>query len=318
MEIDYNLVSIIMPVKNAAPWLADCLDSIIRQSFTNWELTVVDDHSEDATFDMLKVYADKDNRIRCFGNQGNGIVDALNQAMKAANGEWISRMDADDIMPKYKLKKLVAALQNRKDCIATGKVKYFSEGNISEGYQRYEQWLNKRVTNEDHWVWAYRECVISSANWLTHRQNVHFAAGVYPEDYALTFYWYRKNLSIVVVNEVTHWWREHDQRTSRNSKNYQQRAFFALKILEFLKIDHDSSRTLVIMGKNQKSKLVAQVLRKKRIAFEYIGLENLEKMRFLERPQVLLTVFPKKEERIALEQLLGSTQLTMGRDWWWL
>jgi len=71
------LISIVMPAKNTALFLAECLDSILLQSATNWELLVVDDNSTDTTFSILENYAQKDNRVQIFKNKGSGIIDAL-------------------------------------------------------------------------------------------------------------------------------------------------------------------------------------------------------------------------------------------------
>ena len=66
-----------MPAKNTALFLAECFDSILLQSTTNWELLVVEDNSTDITFSILEDYRKQDKRIHVFKNTGNGIFDAL-------------------------------------------------------------------------------------------------------------------------------------------------------------------------------------------------------------------------------------------------
>jgi glycosyltransferase involved in cell wall biosynthesis len=313
-----ELISIIMPAKNASAWIEDCIDSIIQQSYSSWELIAVNDHSADDTATIIEGFSEKDIRIKFYQNTGEGIIDALNTALSHAYGHWITRMDADDIMPNHKLESLASTLKWNPMAVATGKVKYFSEKPISKGYTEYEAWLNERIDHNDHWDWIYRECVVSSANWLTHRNNIQFEAGVYPEDYALTFHWFNNGLHILGTNKTTHLWREHLERTSRNSDDYQQASFFKLKIGQFLQRTKDHNRPLVVMGHNQKSRMTIEILEEQKSDFQHIHADNLQLLERIDSPQVLIAVFPKAEEKQSIEELMASHDLTMGKDWWWL
>ena len=71
------LVSIIMAVKDTEPYLPDCLDSILGQSYLNWELIAVNDHSTDKSLHILNEYALKDSRIRVFNSEGQKLIPAL-------------------------------------------------------------------------------------------------------------------------------------------------------------------------------------------------------------------------------------------------
>ena len=74
------LVSVIVPFKNTADYLEDCLGSILKQTLTNWELLIVDDGSTDDSRIIVQKYTDKDSRIQLFNNQGKGIIEALRTA----------------------------------------------------------------------------------------------------------------------------------------------------------------------------------------------------------------------------------------------
>ena len=93
-----KFVSILMPAKNAALYIDDCIQSIIKQSYTEWELIVVNDHSTDATLHHLAQFATLDSRIHVHNNKGQGIIAALRLAYAHARGAYITRMDADDIL----------------------------------------------------------------------------------------------------------------------------------------------------------------------------------------------------------------------------
>ena len=100
------LISILMPVKNAGLFLDECLNSILEQSYSKWELIAVNDNSTDNSLNLLNIHAKKDKRIKVLKNKGKGIIDALRSAYKQSQGEFISRMDADDLMAVDKLKVL--------------------------------------------------------------------------------------------------------------------------------------------------------------------------------------------------------------------
>lgn len=312
------IISILMPVKNAGPWLEECLQSIQKQSFVNWELIAVNDGSKDNSIEILIDFSSRDVRIQVLENPGSGIVDALSQALSKSTGTFISRMDADDVMPAEKLQLFYDAIQKQPGAIVTGKVKYFAKAEVSKGYLEYEHWLNERCEANDHWLWIYRECVIASANWLAPKEAVTFDKDVYPEDYHLVLKWYAEQRQVVSVCEVTHLWREHPKRTSRNSKHYQQDVFFELKLQRFLETDRDENRSLMVMGKNQKAKLIQRFLKKRNIEYIAVDLEHLYRFAEVENPQILSGVFPDSLVRDGIVGLVAGFGLEMGRDWWWL
>lgn len=89
-------ISVIMPVYNAERFLNKAIDSILQQTFTDFEFLIIDDCSTDKSADIIKSY--EDNRIRYYRNNENlGISATLNKGINLANSEWIARMDADDI-----------------------------------------------------------------------------------------------------------------------------------------------------------------------------------------------------------------------------
>ena len=94
---DYGLVSIITPTFNSADFISETIDSIIAQSYPNWELLITDDCSTDTTVDIIKQYIEKDGRIRLLqlnNNSGAGV--ARNHSIKEAKGRFIAFCDSDD------------------------------------------------------------------------------------------------------------------------------------------------------------------------------------------------------------------------------
>lgn len=115
------LVSVVMPVFNAAPYIKDCVESILNQTHSNLEFIIVDDASTDATPLILSSVAKIDRRIKLFRNESQrGISITVKLAINKAKGDYIARMDADDISLPERLAKQVAYLEKNKKTVALG------------------------------------------------------------------------------------------------------------------------------------------------------------------------------------------------------
>ncbi len=112
-------ISIILPVYNGEKYLEKAIDSIIYQSYKNWELIIINDGSTDKTEQIIYKYAN--NRIKYHKNKTNlGLIATLNKAIDLCTGEYIARMDADDISDNKRLKKQVDFLDNHPDVSLCG------------------------------------------------------------------------------------------------------------------------------------------------------------------------------------------------------
>lgn len=269
-------ISILTPFRNAEAFIEETASSIFKQTHANWEWILINDHSEQNEISLLQEYL-TDPRVQVISNKGKGITDALISGFSLTKGDYVTRMDADDVMPENKLQILLENLLSQEADIVTGKVNYFSsDGQISPGYQKYEKWLNERVDQQDFYREIYRECTLASGNWLMKREVLNECGGfeglVYPEDYDLLFRWYENNLKIFGIQEVTHLWREHPLRTSKNSDDYGQRSFFDLKVNRF--VQHDLEELpLVLNGTGTKGRLAAAILLERGISFDWVSVE---------------------------------------------
>lgn len=97
MIMEY-LVSVIMPVYNASKYLAASIDSVLKQTYKNWELLCVDDGSTDNSFTILNTYSQKDKRIKIFSQENSGPAQARRYAIENSVGQYVTYLDADDIL----------------------------------------------------------------------------------------------------------------------------------------------------------------------------------------------------------------------------
>ena len=108
-----GLVSIIMPSYNTASYIAESIQSVIDQTYKEWELIIVDDCSTDNTDEVVKQFSD-DSRIRYLKNEKNsGAAVSRNKALKEANGRWIAFLDSDDLWLPEKLEKQIQFMEEK-------------------------------------------------------------------------------------------------------------------------------------------------------------------------------------------------------------
>lgn len=106
-----NLVSVIMPSYNTANYISESINSVIKQTYKNWELIIVDDCSNDNTDEVVNSFL-KDERIKYFKNERNsGAAISRNKALREAKGRWIAFLDSDDLWVPEKLKKQISFME---------------------------------------------------------------------------------------------------------------------------------------------------------------------------------------------------------------
>lgn len=322
------LVSIVMPVKNTEQYIEACLDSIISQNYKNWELIAVDDHSDDHCLAILNKCATIDHRIKVFKNKGQGIIPALQTAYRQSSGSYITRMDSDDLMPSQKIGMLTGLLnQFGKGHVSTGLVRYFSDEQLMDGYQKYQDWLNNLARTGKQFQEIYKECVIPSPCWMMNKCDFDaigaFSSEHYPEDYDLCFRMRKHGIKPISSDEVLHLWRDYPSRTSRIDEHYSDNRFLDLKIHHYLDFEYDSERPLILWGAGKKAKKIAKLLDNQSIMFQWLcnneqkighniyghTILSSDKLSTFSNPQIIIAVAGKlaqKEIKFRLSTLKFS------------
>jgi glycosyltransferase involved in cell wall biosynthesis len=231
---DGPCVSVLMPARDAALTLPACLRSLRRQSYTNWECLVVDDHSGDATPTIVDEVAVLDDRIRLVPSpQQRGLVVALNAGLSACRGRYVARMDADDLMIRDRLALQVAALEANPGLAAIGAhVRTFPRRGLTARRREYEAWLNGLVTPDDVRRDAFVECPIAHPTLMAHRDTLTgfgYRDVGWPEDYDLILRMLEAGHQVGVVPRRLLAWRDTPGRESRTHARYSGAAFTACK-----------------------------------------------------------------------------------------
>jgi len=108
-----NFISIILPVFNSEKFLSKAIDSIINQTYQHFELIIINDGSTDNSLEIISNYIKKDSRIRLINRPNKGLIYSLNEGIALSKGDYIARMDADDISHKDRLKLQLKLMQKK-------------------------------------------------------------------------------------------------------------------------------------------------------------------------------------------------------------
>jgi glycosyltransferase involved in cell wall biosynthesis len=328
-------ISIVLPVKDTAPYLHDCLQSIIDQEFKNWELIAINDASTDDSLKVLEEFAALDSRIKVFTNPNPGLLQALRFGYSKTTGNLIHRMDSDDKMPVSKLSLMHNEwIKQGKGSVITGGAEYFMDNaEVGDGFKRYASWLTEVSRTNSHAENIYRESVIASNCWLVDRDDFDKIGGfepeTFPEDYDLCFRFYQGGLKIIGLDAILHLWRDRPDRISRNWDVYKDHRFFDLKINYFFSIERDSNRPLALWGAGKNGKDLAKLIQgqesnlnwvcdnEKKIGKDIYGIrmERFEKIKDLNDPQIIIAVASPDGQK-EIETILKSWNLTAGDDYW--
>lgn len=112
-------ISVVVPVYNSEKWIDKCIDSILAQSYVNFELILIDDGSLDSSFCIMQKYASRDSRIRVYHKENTGVSDTRNFGISQANGDWITFVDSDDSLKDCFLENLLP-INSQADLVVCG------------------------------------------------------------------------------------------------------------------------------------------------------------------------------------------------------
>ncbi len=130
-----KLVSIIVPAYNVEKYITECLESLLKQTYRNIEVIVVDDGSHDSTWEIISGFMKKDSRICGFHQENKGVSGARNFALDKASGDYIQFVDGDDYIPQDAVEKLVTAIETQKaDWVNFQYHRVDEDGNALEEY----------------------------------------------------------------------------------------------------------------------------------------------------------------------------------------
>lgn len=219
-------VSIVVPVYNVETYLASCLDSILRQTYRNLEVIIIDDGATDGSLGIAQEYARSDARIRLRSQANAGLSAARNAGAALSRGKYLWFIDSDDILPETAVEKLVSTLRKTGSDFAVGCYCRFnsretwSAGSwIREAHQRSRHGITLRdyptiLVNAVAWSKMYRRQF-----WV--ENDLAFPVGALYEDQPVSARAYAIAKSFDVVSDVIYNWRVREDKSSISQQSFE-------------------------------------------------------------------------------------------------
>lgn len=127
IDMKEGLVSIITPVYNGEKYISETIESVIKQTYLDWEMIVVDDGSKDGSAAIVRRYAEKESRITLLQQPNGGSASARNNGIRYANGQYIALLDSDDLWDPDFLKSQLALMKEKNTICVHGSYKRINE-----------------------------------------------------------------------------------------------------------------------------------------------------------------------------------------------
>ena len=230
------VVSVVLPVRNAVTTIARAIGSVRAQTQADWELVVVDDGSSDGTRKIVRELARTEARMRLIEQATAGVAAAANAGAAEARGEFIARMDADDVSHPERLAAQVAFLtarENRDIGVVGSLVEFGGDRAVSAGYALHVDWTNLLVTPAAIALNRFVEAPLVNPSVMFRRELVArhggYRDGDFPEDYELWLRWLDAGVRMAKVPRVLLTWHDAPTRLTRTDARYGPEKFFRLK-----------------------------------------------------------------------------------------
>lgn len=236
-------VSIIVPVYQVEKYIRQCVDSILAQTFTDFELILVDDGSKDRSGQICDEYAAMDRRVKVIHKENGGAADTRNRGMDQAVGNYVMFVDSDDYIAPSMLEYLYKNMLNENADIAACNYLYFFENDRKKDFATNVK--SEVLTGSE--IFYYRKNERNYGFWtvvwnkLMKRETVgkvRFRSGKYYEDEFWANEIYQMDIKIVTIPECLYYYRQHGNSTMRQKKiarsldlieAYQERIYIYLK-----------------------------------------------------------------------------------------
>ena len=220
-------VSVYMTCCNASPFIEECIESVLNQSFENFELVIVDDGSTDDTVEKIKKFSDK--RIKFFQNNHN-YIESLNLAVEKSQGKYLAKMDADDVMMKDRLLIQYNYMEHHSEIdLLAGGMEFF--GNRSGLYvpEIKESTVSIKDLLENNII-AHPTIMIRKES-LQNLPCLYESEYIYAECYKLCFTMLEYNLKLDNIPDILVRHRINNNQISITKKNQQKEITNKIKLI---------------------------------------------------------------------------------------
>lgn len=223
------MISIIVPIFNSEKYLQACINSVINQTYQDWELILVNDGSTDSSLAICQKFADTDSRIKIFSQENKGQAAARNFGLRQATRPYVTFIDSDDEIASNTLQNNLAILTTNPQIDCLQYPTYIDYGTEQQFIRRseqqlidsdfYERWLNDKYISWVVWDKIYKTSIFD---------RLHFTEGIIYEDNLLIANLLERISNIYISTEGLYYYylRENSTMTSSHSLKKEQDSFF--------------------------------------------------------------------------------------------
>jgi glycosyltransferase involved in cell wall biosynthesis len=256
-------VSVLLPVRNAMPYLNDCIASLERQTLGNYEVVAVDDGSTDGSEGVLDEWSDRDPRVVVRRRPQSGLVDTLNAGLERCRAPLVARMDADDVSHPRRLELQAAALADEPGLgVISCLVRHFRWSRVGEGFRIYESWLNSLASPDAIARERFVESPVAHPSAMVSRELLEpgYRETGGPEDYDLWLRLLEQGVKIAKIDRYLFFWREHGERLTRVDGRYSVENFLRCKAKYLLSGPLHGVGRVVVWGAGQTGRRLSKHL----------------------------------------------------------
>ena len=237
-------LSVVIPVYNVKDYLKDCLDSIISQSFSDFEVILVDDGSTDGSGDLCDIFAGQDSRIQVIHQQNRGLSGARNSGIQKVTGQWLAFVDSDDILPTDAFENMLSCVNEKVDVII-GRIGSFVEStdNIKNDRDDFSQIDVSGLSGQEAFcvllkqvsapLWSACRSYYRTSMWKEH--GFLYEEGVTSEDMRLTPRIQMMAQGIALCNHVIYYYRTSRSGSIMTGKNIKRELDFCDNVVFYQK-----------------------------------------------------------------------------------
>lgn len=246
-------ISVLLPVYNGGLTIGQAVLSLSRQTHADFEVVAVDDGSTDQSGAVLDRLAQNDSRIRVIHLPHAGLIPALNAGLAECRGEFIARMDADDVCHPERLSLQLSHMLDHPEISVCGcLVRSFPRGLVKAGFVHYETWLNSLVTHEEIARDIFIESPLAHPSVMMRARDLRQLGGYrdmgWPEDYDLWLRFHTAGKRFGKVPRVLLFWREHNTRLTFTDSRYSLENFLRLKAHVLAQVLSPMDRPIIVWG----------------------------------------------------------------------
>jgi glycosyltransferase involved in cell wall biosynthesis len=259
---------VLLPVRDARPTLAACLDSLAAQTLADHEVVAVDDGSRDGSAELLRARARADPRLRVITTAACGLVPALTRALAEARAPLVARMDADDVAREERLRLQAERLERDAALDVLGcRVELVAGPGtpVGAGMAAYVEWQNTLLDHEAIWRDRFVESPLVHPSVAMRRARLVALGGWRetggPEDYELWLRAFDAGMRFAKLADTLLVWRDSATRLTRRDPRYAPARFLALKLAALVRGPLAAARPVVLWGAGEVGKAWSHALR---------------------------------------------------------